>query len=251
MKFFRYPYNLSSGGGKMSEITCGIGHNIRVFRKKCGLTLDDLAGIVHKSKSTLSKYEKGEISIDIDTMYELADAFHIHVEQLLYMRQKRQGIEKTSIHPGFFDNVTQFYSYLYDGRNRSLLCSVFDVLSREDDNQYKIMMYMNYQDLADYQKCETTYWGYVEHYDAITNIILTNQDSPMERASAQILASYLDSDMKWGLWNGLSSRPMMPIAARMLFTKKPLKDTEELRQSLMISKEDIRLLRLYNMFPVI
>lgn len=235
----------------MSEITAGIGHNIRVYRKKKGLTLDDLSEIVCKSKSTLSKYEKGEIAVDIETLYELADAFQIHVEQLLYVRSQRQQIHSVSDSPSFFNDLSRFYSYLYDGRSRILLRSVFDVLSQTDENQYKIMMYMNCRDLSSYQNCETTYWGYIEHFDAVTNIQLTNQDSPMEKASAQILASYLDADRKWGLWNGLSSRPLMPIATKMLFTRTPADENEELIQELKISREDIRLMRLYNMFPVL
>lgn len=235
----------------MSEILNGVGRNIRAQRKKRGLTLDELSALVNKSKSTLSKYEKGEIAVDVETLYELADALHIHVEQLLYVREHRAGILAGESSPAFFSGVTQFYSCLYDGRSHELLRSVIDILSQTEENQYKVMMYMNYKDLEHYQNCETTYYGFIEHYDAITNINLVNQDSPMERASAQILASYLDSDMKWGLWNGLSSRPMMPIATKMLFTKKPLRGDEEIVQELKISREDVRLLRLYNMFPVI
>ena len=39
----------------MSEINKQIGDNIRIFRKKRNLTLNELSGLVHKSKSTLSK----------------------------------------------------------------------------------------------------------------------------------------------------------------------------------------------------
>ena len=99
--------------------------------------------------------------------------------------------------------------------------------------------------------CENTYWGYIEHFDALTNIQLTNQDSPVEKASAQILASYLDTDTKWGLFNGFSSRPMMPIATKMLFSKTKLPEDEALLQGLKVSREDIRLLKLYNMFTVL
>ncbi|MCD7908889.1 MAG: transcriptional regulator, partial [Clostridium sp.] len=83
-----------------------------------------------------------------------------------------------------------------------------------------------------------------------TNIVLTNGDTPMEKASVQILASYLDADTKWGLWNGFSSRPMMPIATKMLFSKEILKEGPDLAGRLKISKEDIRLLKLYNMLAV-
>lgn len=235
----------------MSAITEGVGHNIRVYRKKNGLTLTELSAIVYKSKSTLSKYEKGEVAIDIETLYELADALHIHVEQLLYTNPARVGIETADSHPAFFSGVKQFYSYLFDGRTGKLMSSVFDVLSQSDNNQFKIMMYMNYKDFSTYQNCETTYYGFIEHYDSITNIMLTNQNSPIEKASAQILASYLDSDSKWGLWNGLSSRPLMPIATKMLFTKARLNGSEDIIEDLKISKNDIRLLKLYNMLPVI
>ena len=55
----------------MSEITEKIGHNIRVYRKKKNMTLVGLADAVCKSKSTISKYENGEVSVDIETMYDI------------------------------------------------------------------------------------------------------------------------------------------------------------------------------------
>ena len=43
---------------------------------------------------------------------------------------------------------------------------------------------------------------------------------------------------------------MMPIAAKMLLTKKPLTADGALAKELKISKEDLRLLKLYNMLAV-
>lgn len=234
----------------MPDINTEIGKLIRGARKKRGMTLNELAEVICKSQSTVSKYEKGEITVDIATLYDIADALRVHVEQLLYVRPERTELRAPGNNPAFFTGTSQFYSYLFDGRSNSLMRCVFDVLSKTDERKYKIMMYMNFEDFDNYKNCENTYWGYIEHYDAVTNIALTNQDMPMEKASAQILASYLDSDKKWGLFNGFSSRPMMPIAAKMLFSKKKLKEDEELIRSLKISKDDIRLMKLYNMMAV-
>jgi len=231
----------------MSEINIQIGKQIRTYRKMRKLTLDELSTMLHKSKSTISKYEKGEISIDIETLYEIADALEIHVEQLLYLRPKRTVISSHNNSPAFFSGVSQFYSYVYDGRSNSIIRCVFDVLSETENHQHKIMMYMNYKDFDNYQNCENTYWGYIKHYDALTHISLVNKDTAMENVSVQILASYLDSDTKWGLFNGFSSRPMMPIAVKMLFSKTRLKEDSTLVHQLKISKDDIRLLKLYNM----
>lgn len=235
----------------MTEISTQIGIRIHNFRKKQAMTLEELAAAVHKSKSTLSKYEKGEIAIDIETLYELSRALRVHVEQLLYLPPDRIPTAYCINTPSFFAGISHFYSYAYDGRANTLLHSRYDILSRTEDGRFKVIMYMNFPDFSNYQKCENTYLGYIEHFDTVTNIQLTNQALPMERASVQILTSALDSDTKWGLFNGLSTRPIMPIAQKMLFSHKPLTENAELEKKLHVSKEDIRLMKLYNMMCVI
>lgn len=235
----------------MSTISIEIGNKIRQFRQSRKMTLDELANVIHKSRATLSKYERGEISIDIDTLYELADALHVRTEQLLYTPVSEKHPQQREIVPAFFQDVDRFYCYYFDGRIGKLVRSAFDVFSRIDVNQYKIAMYMNFKDLAHYQQAENTYWGYMEHFDALTLIELTNQSNPMEKASLQILASFLDADSKWGLWNGISSRPLMPVATKMLFTKRPLTEDAALVRELKISRDDIHRMKYYNMFSVV
>lgn len=234
----------------MSEISVEIGKRIRHFRKNRRMTLEELAASIHKSKATLFKYEKGDISIDIDILYDLADALRIHAEQLLVTKAVESSPPQREIDPAFFRDLCRFYSYHFDGRDGQLNRSAFDVFSQTDPNRYKIAMYMNYKNLEHYQQSENTYWGYIEHYDVLSVIELTHQNTPTEKASIQILASFLDAETKWGLWNGVSSRPLMPVAVKMLFSKKPLKEDAELMKQLKISKEDIRRLKYYNMFTV-
>ncbi|WP_352407261.1 helix-turn-helix domain-containing protein [Acetoanaerobium noterae] len=234
----------------MSEINVEIGKKIRNFRKNQKMTIEELAKLINKSKATVSKYEKGEIIIDIVTLYEIADVLQLHVEQLLYCRPKRTVFSTSNTSPAFFNGLSQFYSYVFDGRTNQIMKSVFDVISEVGETQFKVMMYMNVKDYTNYQNCENTYWGYIEHFDALTNIDMRNHDTSMEQIKINILASFLDSDTKWGLFSGISSRPMMPVALKMLFSKKILRENEILIKQLKISKEDIRLLKLYNMLSV-
>ena len=152
-------------------------------------------------------------------MYDLAHALHVRVEQLL-CPQEEDIQPLREIGPAFFQSLSRFYCYHFDGRNGKLTRSVFDVFAPIAVNRYKTAMYMSCRDLVHYQKCENTYWGYMEHFDSLSIIELTNQDNPMEKASLQILASFLDSETKWALWNGVSSRPLMPVAVKMLLSKK-------------------------------
>lgn len=233
----------------MKERSIQIGQKIRYYRKLKHLTLTTLANKIYKTKSTLSKYEKGEIVIDIETLYDIADVLDVSIEELLLESKAKETYLQEHL-PSFFEGISYFYSYVFDGRNNKILRCRFDILSKEKDNRYKIMMYMNFINFNDYQNCETTYYGYMEHYDALTNIMLVNKDSPIEKASAHILASYLTSDTKYGIFNGISSRPLMPIATKMLFSREPIKEDHELINKTKISKEDIKLLKMYNMLSI-
>ena len=73
----------------------------------------------------------------------------------------------------------------------------------------------------------------------------------MEKAYCQILATYTNTDVKWGLFTGLSNSPMMPVAIKMLFSKKRLNQDDELLQKLKVNREDIRLMKQYNMMTVL
>ncbi len=235
----------------MSEICVEIGNRIRQFRQARRMTLEELAQAIHKSRATLSKYERGEISMDIDTLYELAAALNVRTEQLLYITDEERSQASKEVAPAFFNGLDRFYCYYFDGRISRLIRCLFDVYSAIGINKYKIAMYMNYDDITHYQQAENVYWGYMEHFDVMTLIELTHQNNPMEKASIQIPASFMDANTKWVLWNGVSSRPLMPVATKMLFSKKPLTEDAALIKELKISKDDIRRMKHYNMFAVV
>lgn len=67
----------------MKNICRHVGSQIRFFRKLRGFTLKEFAAQLNKSVSTLSKYESGDISIDIFTLSEIARTLEVTIEQLL------------------------------------------------------------------------------------------------------------------------------------------------------------------------
>ena len=56
----------------MSDHSRMIGRNIRIYRRANRMTLEALAAGIHKSKATVGKYEQGSISVDTDTLCEIA-----------------------------------------------------------------------------------------------------------------------------------------------------------------------------------
>ena len=234
----------------MENLAYEIGKKIKIFRNKKKMTVQELADAICKSKATISKYENGQIAIDILTLYDIARALGVHVEQVLYSEPESSDNLKSGDIPSFFRNLMRFYVYFFDGRNKGIIRSVIDVLSKAEDNSYKVMMYMNIYDYEHYQNCENTYWGFLRHYDVLSCLNVTNNDMPMEQVMINILAPSLDTPTKWGLFTGISARPLMPVATKVLVSKKIIAETPKLVSDLHISKEDIRLLKLYNMLPV-
>lgn len=66
----------------MSSINTHVGKMIRKYRKAANLTLQQLADAIHKSRATICKYENGDISIDIETLYEISQVLQVSVPQL-------------------------------------------------------------------------------------------------------------------------------------------------------------------------
>ena len=68
------------------------------------------------------------------------------------------------------------FARCHAGNQALIIRCVFDVLSETSDSAYKIMMYMNFKDYDNYHTCENTYWGYMEHYDALAQKLKVSRE---------------------------------------------------------------------------
>lgn len=66
----------------MNEFTCYVGNQIKSYRKAARLTLQQLGDAIHKSRATVCKYESGEISPDLETLYEISQILQVSPAQL-------------------------------------------------------------------------------------------------------------------------------------------------------------------------
>ena len=64
----------------MSSFSYFVGQRIKKYRKSRGYTIEQFSAMINKSKATLSKYENGAITIDIETLYEIAQALDIDLK---------------------------------------------------------------------------------------------------------------------------------------------------------------------------
>ena len=232
------------------EIPKEIGEKIRYFRKKKNMTSEELARAICKSKSAVSKYENGLIAIDVLTLYEIAHVLDVPVQALLYNEPRSIDRSSASRSSAFIEEGGCLYLYSYDGRINQICRTVIDILTPLDERSYESMMYMNIEDYEHYQNCENTYCGRIILYDSFCMMIYQNLDMEMDHYQIGLPSPHLKSAEKWALAFGISSRPLMPTAMKILVSKTIQKEDKQLSQDLKLSKNDLRLLKHYNALVV-
>lgn len=232
----------------MQTINQLIGQRIKQFRKNQHLSMEALGKLIYKSKATISKYESGEIAIDITTLYEIANVLKIDVEQLLIQIEEKDKQDDQI--PAFFQNIKILYCYFYDGRSDKISLSILEIGAKIANNKYSAYFYLNIKDTNAYLHAEYAYKGVLEHYDIISNLILTNQQTPLEHTYISFISPFNDGTCKTAMMASISTRPVMPIASKLLFSKQPLVIDEQLKKQLLISEADLKLTKAYNMFTI-
>lgn len=238
----------------MENIAKIIGSAIRKCRINRKISQIELASRIHKSKSTLSKYEKGEISIDVETLSEIADVLNVppaYFFEAVSIKKRELAAPAANELPEFF-RQKKVYMYFWDARMDNINRSVLILESPVEDNAncYHAFLYMNVRDYTDYYLCENPYMGRIEFHQMLTSIHMTHRNTDLEHIMIVIPENFADTGGRWGLFSGISFRPVVPVAIKVFFSKTPLDITPEFIADLHFSKEDIKKMRANNYLSV-
>lgn len=229
----------------MSSINQHIGSRIRLYRQMKRFTQTALAEKIHKSKATLSKYETGDIAVDVETLFEIAKALGIRPIQLL--DYDSETTPERSPQDVFFPEKRVFV-YFFDGRSGRITLSLLDV-SREGSSCLAALYY-DVSDPAQPDSCRNLYFGTAEFFDTITYFAFKSQSNRMEKLALCAANPFDRRGQVPGLLTGLSRYPMLPVSIKCILSDVALPENEKLRESLILSRSDYKLMRTLNMFAV-
>ena len=140
------------------------------------------------------------------------------------------------------------YLYLYDGRASRILRSL--LVSGREEGDDAVTLFYDIPSFQEPQRCRALYYGRRQKHDFVTNYILENQSNGVEHAFLCVMRSLDRPSESTGLISGISSRMLLPVSAKCILSENPLPENEELTESLLLTKEYIRLTRRCNMFIV-
>lgn len=224
-----------------------IGNNIRRYRKENNMTIEQMAKLISKSKSALSKYENGS-AIDLPTIIRIADVLNVEVHQIVngVSTVKNKYPDKTEKISSSFFNSDRWYLYYFDGCARRMKCSIIEKLPIEATaDKIPVKVYFNIKSPEKFWLCEYKYTGFVQQTYGIAFMIMYN-DTQMDISLSVIPVPLRKAVALNGLMMGFSDNPKAPVCIKFLISKKYISDYEKLRDACMISKPEIRNIRQFN-----
>lgn len=231
----------------MGKISIHTGERIRTYRKAKGLTIQQFSALINKSKSTVSKYENGEISIDIETLFYIADKLSVSVTQLIDYKIEKPHVVSSGYPKGFFLDSEIFYIYYFDGDANKIIPGAME-LNRNATGNCQAILYWKVHDLANCRKCRHLYFGEMVYGDTYVNFMLSNQINNIEKIFLCAVNPLNVGDETNGIIAGISDKYRMPICYKFLMAKNKLPMDSTLKQHLLFSKEDYKIMKSINAF---
>ena len=237
----------------MSQINLHVGSRIKMYRKSRKMTLQQLADAIHKSRSSVSKYENGEISLDIETLAEIAEVLQVSINQITdFKPQISRPVFNMAVQGGMspFFQARRLYFYFYVGRYQRLKDGIIDI--RESDTEegaYEAALSISAVSPTG-RSSEIYYTGKVVYSDMLIRFSFVNQYNALEEDLLYIFNPLEMRDSTDGLLCGISSADLMPCAFKCLVTLNPKEHTEELKKQLLITKKELSRWQKLNMLIV-
>lgn len=218
-----------------------LGRAIHLYRKAQGMTLEELAAKIYKSKSTMGKYEQGTISIELSVLVDLAKALGVRPQQLLVDIDVNDSSDDSVVRAGFYR-----YFYSYNGFNHRVMRGLMVIAEPENRNS-PVSLFFDIPSFDSPESCRALYVGRQERYETLTKYLLQKQggiESPQLCFNRPL--DYMGKES--GIFFGISSRTQTPVSLKCIISDTPLAEDEELIQQLHITAEDLRITKKVNQF---
>lgn len=226
----------------MENICRQVGARLRTLRREQGYTLTEFAQLVHRSKSTISKYERGEISVDLSTLDELACALGVSTAALLEFAPA--GRDFAVVAQERLEDMERYYLYMYAAHERKPWVARNALFIGEHSAQIYAEL-PNDQDIYAYKSC---YFGTFRCTNSFARAICVN---PLHADDLFILNYELTlkpAKAYTGFGCTLSIGHWFPLALPIIISKVPIADDDWIKSQLAFTSRDLRAFKSVNAF---
>lgn len=191
------------------------GKRLKELRKEKGMTLEEVAKAIYKSKPTIYKYEEGLLEPNLEAILQLANLFDVNLDGLFEKENERKTTR--DINPF---NTNKLYMY-YKGKSAVLI----SIVTIENLSYQKSILYSCVQSDSIYSKMYRKYTGSLQ-YEKGTAYFIFESDlkNEFEKVLVQVKVPNSNDEKYYG-WLGADS-----TAEKVVFLREYLDDPKQLEE---------------------
>lgn len=233
-----------------NDINTYVGGRIRELRKGRKMSIQQLADAINKTKACVSKYEKGEITIDIPTLFDIAGVLEVAPERLInYKPENRKESHSIINGNSSFFKASRLYFYYSDGRFSDIKDGIINIHNEEGKSVCLADFTINIKTENGFST-EIYYTGTVTYSDMLIRFSLQNQYNALEEDLLYIFNPLEYRDGTNGLLCGISSTDLLPCAFKCIVSLSELEKNDVLKERLKFSKKEIQQMKKMNMLTI-
>ncbi len=219
-------YNLSN---------INIGNKIKEIRLSRGLSLEALGKKICKTKATISKYEKNEISIDIFTLLEICNALDCNIANIFHENSENPNTYSTA-NPFKCDKLFVYYI-----TGRKPIVSVIE-LSLENGKTL-VKLYKAVKDINKYaSNYSYVYSGELTHSNTLVYVTLSNNLSSNQLEKVNITVNFPwseDTNTFSALISAITPNTL-PVVKKCIISKQAITNLADYKDDLLITEDELK-----------
>lgn len=218
-----------------------LGAKLRVYRKIQQITLKQLSEALSKSLATVSKYEKGEIVVDLEVLIDWCRYLNVDIATLL-PSSKETETDKQRYAGNYIDRL---YLYSYMGHKNKLHIDVIEI----DNTKMRATLYLDVADVSNIYESSFIYFGEVIYSDISINFVFFNASPPFDMLTFSMPTLSEEQDYRIGMMSSMTFT-YQNIAIKVLASCAPVTDKTFLIEKLQLSGEEFRNMKQLNFFKI-
>ena len=216
------------------------GERLKTYRLKKGLSQENIATIINKTKATVSRYESGEVLPDVKDISKICEALEIY-EADLYENNVVRAMQNDKSKNPFNTNKLYVYFNAYNFRTKKFAPDKYILELEQKQNMCK-SKFVDYHDGRIYSE------GYLIGNEEIIFAVMENYKPTSARVDVSVLeiniCNATDGLMLGGYFG--TNEKCEPSLRKCYFSKKDIEFTKEMIEDLKLNENEKEILNNQN-----
>ncbi len=208
------------------------GERLKTYRLKKGLSQENIATIINKTKATVSRYESGEVLPDVKDISKICEALEIYEADLYENNVVRTMQDDKSKNP-FNTNKLYVYFNAYNFRTKKFAPDKY-ILELEQKQNICKAKFVDYHDGRIYTE------GYLIGNEEIAFAVMENYKPTSTRVDISVLEINIcngTNGLMLGGYFGTNAK-CEPSLRKCYFSKKDIEFTKEMIEDLKLNENE-------------